>query len=80
MKDRYVIETGVPLPTKGNGGIRDRGFPFQQMLKGQSFYVPLTDDTPDSVRAAASRFTKLHPTFVFTSRRDKTGIRVWRQP
>jgi len=75
---KYPIENTIPIPDGMGAGNRECKFPFSDMTQGDSFFVPMCDDTPDNVRSAASRFTKLHPTFKFITRRTTLGIRVWR--
>ena len=70
----YKIDKNVPVPEPG--GVRKTKFPFHNMVKGDSFYVSITDATPEAVRAAASKFKS--GGYVFTVRRDKTGCRCWR--
>ncbi len=75
---KYELTSEFPLPGRAVPGVRDKGFPFLKMKIGESFFVPIEEDTPHNVGAAAARFRKTRPELKFTTRRNRSGTRVWR--
>lgn len=85
----FVLETGVPIPTKRPRGLPDnpmRDF-FDKMEIGVSFFVPATEADPDpgeKMNGIVSRMSKTLFPKKFTSFRqttgDQKGVRVWRAP
>lgn len=76
----YEIETNMPLERKR---INYSRFPFDKMKKGDSFFIPASDQDPirasSSVYSAARSFNNSHGTKIKVSvRRDEKGTRVWR--
>jgi hypothetical protein len=82
--EQYQIEENVPLPpvTRGKGGGRDSRYPFAGMQPGHSFLVPYNADDPKKVarrvRTAILLYRKNHPSEKFHTRREDSGMRVWR--
>lgn len=71
MVEEFVIESNVPIPSPQ--------FPFKQMKKGDSFFVP-KETAPKAVNALASY--KNHSYAKFQTRqvteKGRSGIRIWR--
>ena len=77
---QITIEKGVALPNFKAGAGRGR-FPFRDLEVGDSFYIPFGDDmtkTRSVVSNAIAAFKLRNAPKDFTSRRDETGVRVWR--
>lgn len=78
-----VIEHNVPIPPHGNvGAVR---YPFRDMKAGDSFFVKQEPGESRAklsarVRSASAQFRRRATGEVvsFTTRMEKTGIRVWR--
>ena len=73
--DAYVIEQGVPMPSKmaGRGHVK---YPFQQMEVGDSFLAPLADRSRISSMAA---ITGKRKGLAFSVRKvGSEQIRIWR--
>jgi hypothetical protein len=76
----FVIETDVPAPAGRSK------YPFAEMDLGDSFFVPLEDETvanrrAQSVRAQAGRFGKLNGVKFSIRTLDEdgqVGVRCWR--
>ena len=70
----YEIEDGVPLPKK-QASTRPRKFPFHEMTRGQSVFIP--DRTVASmgprIRFVGKKFTSRTVT-----ENGIKGVRVWR--
>lgn len=72
--DAYVIEQGVPMPSKMAG--RGHKYPFQQMEVGDSFLAPLADRSRISSRAT---ITGKRNGLAFSVRKvGSEQIRIWR--
>ena len=75
-----TVDKGVALPNFLPGAGRGR-FPFRALEVGDSFYVPFGDDMAkvrSVVSNAIAAFKLRNRPKDFTSRRDETGVRVWR--
>jgi len=70
----FAIEKGHPIPT---GTALDR-FPFAQMEIGDSFFVPKTEISENTVRSYVSRYLKDKPTIAFRVFAIEGGARIWR--
>ena len=76
--DPYQIEKGIPIPERT---LRRSKYPFGAMVKGDSFFIPISDKKRiqtkrNSAYAAASHFAKRHKK-LFTISAVKGGLRVW---
>lgn len=83
----YPIDAGLPLPKRrgGTNASTTTRYPFDIMLVGDSFLVPLTATNANGVSAAASEFKRLWPEREYETRRmvedpvyKIPGTRVWR--
>ncbi len=78
QKAMFEIDKNVPLPARGTstGG---KKYPFERMEVGDSFFVPWTQGSKNSVNSSAY-WAKKRYGFGFTTRTDNDygGIRVWR--
>lgn len=87
-----TIEKGVPLPPPRGGA---NGYPFPDMVVGDSFVVPLEGRTPAALRSKVSAYADAHAkrqprpdewkfvTAFERAKEDKSvivGIRCWRAP
>jgi len=72
----YEIENNVPMPDRRNG--KPPKYPLSQLEVGQSFWVPLTDATPESIRTAAANASRRYQGRKFATRTEGNGVRVWR--
>lgn len=73
----FIIEDGISIPKKE----RKRKYPWLEMKNGQSFHID-HDDVPKqknghyvSIVAPANR---RYAPKKFVSRKDETGLRIWR--
>lgn len=75
------IEKGVPMPVR-HGGHGNSKYPFATMEVGDSFYIPWGDRDRLKIRSvlsnAISAFQLRNEPKKFSSRKDESGIRVWR--
>lgn len=72
----YVIDKGVPVPTKYCAGRDVSKWPFNFMDVGDSFLVADPDEAKKARQAAA---TKAHRSgWKFASRKEGGGLRIWR--
>lgn len=78
MKDNskflYPIEKGIPIPEPKKGG--PRKFPWRFMKIGDSFLVE-GDRNQSNISALASQAAR-RLNMKFTTRKEDSGIRVWR--
>lgn len=68
------IESDVPMPAARS---KFDDLPWASLAVGESFEV-----TPyargEGARGAALRFAKMHPGWIYKSRRTDNGVRFWR--
>ena len=87
---KYEIESNIPVPEiqtgRGNGLKNNLMETMSAMEKGQSFFVPLRDET-DKVSSMQMVFMNIKKKFegkMFVSRKQRdasgkeTGVRIWR--
>lgn len=76
-----TIRSGIPLPPKR--GTRANKYPFDQMMPGNSFFVPHYVSKPASVSGNCARANKRYGYKAFVSRPDiedgVEGTGVWMQ-
>ena len=76
-KGMYKIEKHIPLPaTIGNGFHALRKYPWYEMEKGDSFFVP--KKPPSYVKNAATKVMKEHKDKKFVFQSEAAGTRCWR--
>lgn len=77
----YAIEKNVPVVHR-NGGAGNARFPLATMEVGDSFHMPWGDQDRLKARSVLSNalatFQLRNAGRKFTSRKDDTGVRVWR--
>jgi len=67
----FAIEKNIPLASK-------QSYPFDQMQSGDSFLIPVTDEKKIGyIRAQINGMKKNYPGKVISTRKEKTGLRVW---
>lgn len=72
MRASYPIEKNVPRPPRAGQ------YPFADMEVGDSFLVS-DKARGESARVAARNFRLRNaPDWIFASRREGTGLRIWR--
>jgi len=72
MKDTYLIEKHVPRP-RGSGR-----YPFADMEVGDSFFIS-EKSRGEAARVAARNFKiRNAPEWAFSTRKEGTGLRLWR--
>lgn len=54
VKSAFKLDDAVELPTIKRGGRGGNVYPFDEMAKGQSFFVAATADKPDPAKSLAS--------------------------
>lgn len=54
IKSAFKLDDAVELPTIKRGGRGGNVYPFDEMAKGQSFFVAATADKPDPAKSLAS--------------------------
>lgn len=69
----FKIEKGIPQPAR-NGCTK---YPLRQMKVGESFFVGESTNA-SVVRSNIALFSKRNPDYKFSTRKEGTGIRVWR--
>lgn len=70
------IEKNIPMPKNSAG--KPKKYPFAEMAIGDSFLNPNVDGKKNLIQQATCGFSRKHPGFKFATRREATGIRVWR--
>ena len=73
QRDAYLVEAGVPLPTRRHKP--PSMYPLAVMTVGDSFVSG--SDSIEALRAAAYQYGKAHH-MKFSVHRWQTGARVWR--
>jgi hypothetical protein len=76
----YAIEKSVPVPPR-QGGPGNPRFPLAQLEVGDSFHVPFGESelkTRSVISNAVASFKLRNPPKDFRTRKDETGVRVWR--
>lgn len=75
---KFAVEKNIPLPPRSGGknGGRAMKYPLGEMKVGDSFYAPKS--SAKSARAAASSHQRRHKGIEFVSRKEGTGMRIWR--
>ena len=74
-----VIEKDIPLPTDRVRGARCAArLMLEKMEPGNSMLIPTRMHTTDAVRLMVRAVRKEFQGRQFTSRAEKTGLRVWR--
>lgn len=87
----FNIETNVPMPEKERKARKNK-YPFNDLLIGQSFFVPNTEDMPDAFKAMSSTvssanrrhrnkdgsYKKRFELARAKGRNGLAGVRVWR--
>jgi hypothetical protein len=74
----FVIEKNVPIPASR---VRTSGYPFREMVVGDSFLVPASQEQLKAVKnrlSSASRNFGKKSGVKFTVRQEDGGVRVWR--
>ncbi len=54
VKSAYALDDAIAMPTVKRGGRSGNVYPFDDMTKGQSFFVAATADKPDPAKSLAS--------------------------
>lgn len=75
-KGMYKIEKNIPLPTNGTSFHALRKYPWYEMDKGDSFFVP--KKPPSYVKQAAVKVMKEHKDKKFVFQSEAAGTRCWR--
>jgi TusA-related sulfurtransferase len=70
----YTIEKGIPIGPRSRASATK--YPFEKMEVGDSFEVET--NSPTGVATGARQWAERHG-MVFTTRRTKKGIRIWRR-
>lgn len=71
-----IIEKNIPGPIGGrNGRIK---YPFREMEIGDSVFFPDEPKGSQSKPAMAARINATHWGWRFSSRKEGTGVRIWR--
>lgn len=84
----YALDNGIPIPAARRGGRGHNVYRFEDMIVGQSFFVPATDADPKPSKRIASTVSgatkRLAPKAFLVRSVDETnegrgkGARVWR--
>lgn len=76
----YEVESGVEIPERE--WFKERKYPFGDLEKGQSFFVPLKDlKHAQQLRGAAAHFARRHGIKFTVRKRTEEGVeglRCWR--
>jgi hypothetical protein len=71
-----LVDRSIPVPPLDNRGYPSTR-PYALMHPGDSFIV--AEDAISATRSSASAYSRRHPEFRFTIRRDASGVtRCWR--
>lgn len=70
----FKIEKGIPQPARSGG--RYSKYPFREMKVGDSFLAETSDASV--IRSNVAVFSRRNPGYKFSTRKEGTGIRVWR--
>ena len=68
----FKIEKGVPKPARAGYS----KYPLRKMEVGDSFFIETGD--PSVIRSNVTIFSKRNPGYKFSTRKEGTGIRIWR--
>jgi hypothetical protein len=69
----YEIEHNIPVPRK-----QERIYPFHQMKKGDSFFIPTKSKTEQQSKRRAAIASARKLKMKITSRAMDSGVRIWR--
>lgn len=87
MSFTFVIDKHVPIPPRAGRRPRDQWtpWPFHQMQRGDSFFVPHSEPCSRNVSQAFAEHSRMNPGIKFLMRTVEIdivtqlpGIRVWR--
>lgn len=69
--EQFPVQRGIPIPPERNG--RTCKYPLEEMLVGDSFFVPGRTRTPSAVIRKAKLLG-----YTVVQRKIGGGVRVWR--
>lgn len=74
---KIKIEKGIKMwEPRGKSGGRKDVYPWREMKKGDSFFIP--SQKPATAQSAVARANKRYAPKKFAARTMPTGVRIWR--